>query len=226
MGDGLAGRRAALQDARAAELAERVGDLLAGVTAERALDVGTGAGALAILLASVAREVVAVDLAPELLAEARKRIPANVEVLEADAMRLPFADGAFDLTGTLRTLHHVARPELALAELARVTAPGGTLLVVDQIAPLDPLAAADLNRFERARDASTSRILADVDFRSLFDANGLVLLRSETREEERELEAYLDLAGCEGEARDRARALAPPDYTASLAWYRLERPSR
>jgi len=177
MGDGLAGRRAALQDARAAELAERVGDLLAGVTAERALDVGTGAGALAILLASVAREVVAVDLAPELLAEARKRVPANVEVLEADAMRLPFADGAFDLTGTLRTLHHVARPELALAELARVTAPGGTLLVVDQIAPLDPLAAADLNRFERARDASTSRILADVDFRSLFDANGLVLRR-------------------------------------------------
>jgi len=225
MGDGLAGRRAALQDARAAELAERVGDLLAGVTAERALDVGTGAGALAILLASVAREVVAVDLAPELLAEARKRVPANVEVLEADAMRLPFADGAFDLTGTLRTLHHVARPELALAELARVTAPGGTLLVVDQIAPLDPLAAADLNRFERARDASTSRILADVDFRSLFDANGLVLRRVEFQHEPRELEPYLDLAGCEGEARDRARALAPPDYTASLAWYRLERPS-
>lgn len=226
MGDGLAGRRAALQDARAAELAERVGDLLAGVTAERALDVGTGAGALAILLASVAREVVAVDLAPELLAEARKRVPANVEVLEADAMRLPFADGAFDLTGTLRTLHHVARPELALAELARVTAPGGTLLVVDQIAPLDPLAAADLNRFERARDASTSRILADVDFRSLFDANGLVLRRVEFQHEPRELEPYLDLAGCEGEARDRARALAPPDYTASLAWYRLERPSK
>jgi len=226
MGDGLAGRRAALQDARAAELAERVGDLLAGVTAERALDVGTGAGALAILLASVAREVVAVDLAPELLAEARKRVPANVEVLEADAMRLPFADGAFDLTGTLRTLHHVARPELALAELARVTAPGGTLLVVDQIAPLDPLAAADLNRFERARDASTSRILADVDFRSLFDANGLVLRRVEFQHEPRELEPYLDLAGCEGEARDRARALAPPDYTAALAWYRLERPSR
>jgi hypothetical protein len=97
------------------------------------------------------------------------------------------------------------------------------VLVVDQIAPLDPLAAAELNAFERARDPSTARILADVDLRGLFEANGLVLLRSETHREPRDLDAYLELAGCEGDERRRAESLAPDDYAAEVGWYLLER---
>jgi len=220
-----ADRLAAHQDERAAALADRVRGFLVVRGHERALDVGTGAGALALALAPLVREVVAVDVVPELIEEARKRAPENVEVVEADATALPFEAGSFDLVGTLRTLHHVARPELVIAELVRVSRPGGTLLVVDQIAPVDPLAALELNRFERARDPSTTRILADVDLRSLFDANGLVLRRSEVVREPRELESYLDLAGCEGDARERAAALAPPRYTAEIGWYLLTRPS-
>ena len=98
------------------------------------------------------------------------------------------------------------------------------MLVIDQIAPVDPLAALELNRFERARDPSTSRILADVDLRSLFDANGLVLRSSQVVREPREVEGYLDLAGCEGDERDRARALAPTRYTAEVGWYLLTKP--
>jgi SAM-dependent methyltransferase len=216
---------AAHQDERAAALAERVARFVAVRGDERAVDVGAGAGALALALAPRVREVVAVDVVPELLEEARKRAPGNMEVVEADATSLPFSPDSFDLAGTLRTLHHVARPELVIAELVRVTRPGGTLLVVDQIAPVDPLAALELNRFERARDASTTRILADVDLRSLFDANGLVLRRSETVREPRELAGYLDLAGCEGEARDRAAALAPSAYAAEVGWYLLTKPA-
>jgi SAM-dependent methyltransferase len=216
---------AAHQDERAAALADRVGRFLAVRGDERALDVGTGAGALALALASGVREVVAVDIVPQLLEEARRRAPENMEVVEADGIALPFPADSFDLAGTLRTLHHVPRPELVIAELVRVTRPGGTILVVDQIAPVDPLAALELNRFERARDASTTRILADVDLRSLFDANGLVLRRSETVREPRELEGYLDLAGCEGEARERAAAIAPRGYAAEVGWYLLSKPS-
>ena len=51
----------------------------------------------------------------------------------------------------------------------------------------------------------------------------LVVLRNEYALEPRELGPYLDLAGCEGEARERAEALAPPNYTAELGWYLLER---
>jgi ubiquinone/menaquinone biosynthesis C-methylase UbiE len=218
-------RVAALQDARAASLEKDVVRFVAPSGDERALDSGTGSGALAFALAPHVREVVGVDIVPELLEEARKRaerVP-NVTFVEGDSTKLPFEYGSFDLAGTLRTLHHIARPELAMAELVRVTRPRGRVLVVDQIAPVDPLAAAELNRFERARDPSHSRALADVDLRGLFESNGLVLIRDEYEREPRELDAYLDLAGCEGEARERAETLAPPGYTAELGWYLLEK---
>jgi ubiquinone/menaquinone biosynthesis C-methylase UbiE len=123
----------------------------------------------------------------------------------------------------LRTLHHIQRPELAVAELVRVTRPRGRVLVVDQIAPVDPVAAAELNAFERTRDPSHTRALADIDLRQLFESNELVLLRAEYERERRELDSYLDLAGCEGEARARAEGLAPRPYVVELGWYLLER---
>jgi ubiquinone/menaquinone biosynthesis C-methylase UbiE len=220
-----ADRIAEQQRRRADELAAHVREFVPVSGDERALDAGTGTGALAFALAPLVREVVGVDLVPELLERARARAPANVTFVAGDIARLEFERASFDLAGTLRTLHHVPRPELAVAELARVTRPGGLVVVVDQIAPNDPLAALELNRFERARDPSHTRALADVDFRHLFEANGLVLLRAEFDREPRDLDPYLDLAGCEGEAREQARALAPPGYTADLAWYLLRRPS-
>ena len=218
-------RMAALQDARAAELEAKVERFVVPGGDERALDSGTGAGALAFALAPHVREVVGVDLVPELLDQARARAERfpNVTFVEGDATKLPFGYGEFDLACTLRTLHHIARPELAVAELARVTRARGRLLVVDQVAPVDPLAAAELNRFERTRDPSHTRTLADVDLRGLFESNNLVLLRAEYEREPRDLDRYLDLAGCEGEEREHARAIAPPGYAADIGWYLLEK---
>jgi ubiquinone/menaquinone biosynthesis C-methylase UbiE len=218
-------RLAALQDARAAELEEKVVRFVAPTGDERALDSGSGAGAFAFALAPHVREVVAVDLVPELLEQGRMRAERfpNVTFVEGDATKLPLEPFSFDLAGCLRTLHHVQRPELAVAELSRVTRPRGRVLVVDQIAPVDPAAAAQLNAFERARDSSTARILADVDLRGLFESNELVLVRSEQEREPRDLDAYLELAGCEGDERKRAEALAPRGYTAEMGWYLLER---
>ena len=144
--------------------------------------------------------------------------------VQGDATKLEFEAGEVDLAATLRTLHHIARPELVVAELARVTRPGGRVLVVDQIGPADPLAALELTRFERARDPSTSRILADVDLRGLFDANGLVLQRAEIVTEDRDLDYYLDLAGCHGAEREHASELAPADLRAEIGWYVLRKP--
>ena len=212
------------QDRRTAETGERLRRLLTLTGEERACDVGTGAGAIAIALAPLVREVVGVDIVPELLEEGRKRAPKNVELVEADATALPYERGSFDLVCTARTLHHLARPELVLAELNRVLRPGGAMLVIDQLAPNDPLAAIELNRFEQTRDPSTTRILADVDLRGLFDANGLVLKHSEIFHESRDLEGYLDLAGCTGAERERAQALAPGHASAEIGWYVLRKP--
>jgi ubiquinone/menaquinone biosynthesis C-methylase UbiE len=194
---------------------------------ERVVDVGTGAGTLALALAPLVREVVGIDAVPELLDAARREAPPNVTFVEGDATRLPFELGEFDLACSRRTIHHLPRPELAISELARVTRLGGRIFVDDQIAPLDPLAALELDRFERERDPSHQRTLPDSDFRHFFEANGLVLLRRAVHRHERELEYYLDLAGCEGEQRERARALSPGGpggYRLEVAWFLLEKP--
>jgi hypothetical protein len=110
--------------------------------------------------------------------------------------------------------------------MTRVTRLGGHIFVDDQIAPVDPLAALELDRFEHARDPSHTRTLPDVDFRQLFEANGLVLLQTHVQTHRRELGYYLELAGCEGEDAERARELSPggPDaYVAESAWYLLRR---
>jgi ubiquinone/menaquinone biosynthesis C-methylase UbiE len=216
-------RRAALQRERAAALAERLDGLLQLNGDERALDVGAGTGAFAFAIAARVREVVAVEMDEELAERARVDAPANVEVVVADGEHLPFDRGEFDVAGTLRTLHHTHRPELMVAELARVTRPGGTILVVDQLAPADPLAGFELTRFEHARDPSTTRFLADADLRGLFDVNGLTLRRQQVDREPRDVDAYLDLAGCEGEERERARSLVPQGYEAVIGWYVLAR---
>ena len=138
-------------------LRERLRRFVSPAGDERALDAG---GALEPALAPLVREVVVVE--------------------ERLATELPGEDGQFDLACSAGVLRRLARPELAVAELTRVTRPGASLLVVDQVAPVDPLAALELNRFQRARDPGHVRTLADVDLRHLFEANGLVLRRAET----------------------------------------------
>ena len=219
-----ADRRAQLQAQRAADLAARLETLLDLHGDERALDVGAGTGALAFALAPRVASVVALEPDDELAARARADAPANVEVIVGDGEHTPFDSGSFDVAGSLRVLHHTRRPELLIAELARVTRSGGTILVADQLAPVDPLAALELTRFEHARDPTTTRVLADIDLRGLFDANDLVLRREQVVREPRDLEAYLDLAGCEGDAREHARSLAPARYEAVVGWYVLHRP--
>jgi SAM-dependent methyltransferase len=213
--------RLALQEEHAGELAARIGRVLGPFRGdERALDSGCGAGAFAFALASHVGEVIGVDLSAELVAAGQKRAPANVSLVEGDAEALPFAYGAFDVAGCVRVLHHAHRPELVVSELARVTRPGGRMLVVDQLGDVDPLVNLEVDRFERVRDASHTRLLPDTDIRSLLDANDLVVISTEVVSEQRELARYLDLAGVAGEERERAELLAPgPVFEVAIGWY-------
>jgi len=221
-------QRLALQAQRADALAERVAAFLAPLAGtERALDSGCGAGAFAFALAPLVREVVGVDRSAELIAAGRELAPANVTLVQGDAEALPYDYGEFDLTGCLRVLHHAQRPELIVSELARVTRPGGRVLVVDQLGPVDPLVSLNIDRFERVRDPSHTRLLPDTDIRSLLDANDLVVTATEVVHERRELACYLDLVDLTPDDRRRAEALAPgPVYEVEIGWYLARKPGR
>jgi SAM-dependent methyltransferase len=213
--------RLALQEERAPELVARVRRLLGPFSGtERALDCGCGTGALAIALAAHVGEVVGVDTRAEYLEAARGLAPENVEFVEGDATSLPFEYGFFDIVGCLRLLHHVHRPELVVSELARVTRPGGRILLMDQLGSVDPLRSIELDRFERLRDPSHERLLPDADIRGFLDANDLVLVSSEVAREQVDLEQRLELSQVSEEERVRIRGLAPGAvYDVEVGWY-------
>ncbi len=116
-------------------------DLHAGVLAGlvprglRVADVGTGTGALLPLLATAADEVIAFDASAAMLRRARRLCRDaqlhNVRCERADVTALPVADGELDAVTCSMVLHHVARPAVAIAELARVIRPGGQVVLLE-----------------------------------------------------------------------------------------------
>ncbi|CAN5663045.1 hypothetical protein BH18ACT13_BH18ACT13_06980 [soil metagenome] len=218
--------RLALQQERAAELGERVRRLLGPFTGhEVALDAGSGTGSFAFALAPYVGEVVAVDARADYLDAGRGIAPENVRFDEGDATALPFGYATFDIAGCLRVLHHVRRPELAVSELARVTRPGGRVLIADQLGSVDPLRSLELDRFERLRDPTHQRLLPDADIHGFLDANDLVLVTHEVTRERIDLERRLELAEVPEEERVRLRGLAPGSvFEIEVGWYVARKP--
>ena len=105
---------------------------------KRVLDLGTGTGLAAFVVAQrfPEAEVVGVDLAPGMVEQARQRTPPElaerVRFEQGDAAKLPFEDGAFDLV-------QLANMIPFFEELARVTAPGGHLVLSFSAGPETPI---------------------------------------------------------------------------------------
>jgi ubiquinone/menaquinone biosynthesis C-methylase UbiE len=100
----------------------------------RVLDVATGTGNLAIPLAQSGAVITGLDIAPNLLAQARERAAAEgltVQFDEGDVEQMPYADGAFDAVVTMFGAMFAPRPDVVAAELARVLKPGGVLAMAN-----------------------------------------------------------------------------------------------
>lgn len=95
------------------------------------LDIASGDGVLAELLAPHAHRYVCIDASPRVVAAARERLRgfANVDVREGDMHALPFPDGSFDLVVLMHALTYATKPAVAVAEAARVLRPGGRMLL-------------------------------------------------------------------------------------------------
>lgn len=91
------------------------------------LDVATGTGLVAAELRQRGFRVTGLDQSPQMLAYARARFGAEIELVEASAEALPFPDASFDHVTFTYLLRYVDDAQTALAELARVVRPGGTV---------------------------------------------------------------------------------------------------
>ena len=102
----------------------------------RLLDVGTGTGRAALILAAGGAKVTGVDASEEMLAIARQRaagLGRDVDLREGDAEHLPFDDASFDTVVCAFSLCTIPSPDAAIAEMRRVLGPGGRLLLLDHI---------------------------------------------------------------------------------------------
>ncbi len=145
---------------------------------QRVLDVAGGTGDLSIAMAREvgdSGQVVLTDINAAMLDHGRDRVidaglAARVTCIQADAERLPFADGSFDCITIAFGLRNVTRKDKALASMYRVLKPGGQLLVLEFSKPVRQLRPAyDLYSFKVlpllgklvARDADSYQYLAE-----------------------------------------------------------------
>lgn len=120
------GQIARLNEREGIEFVERL-DLKPGM---KVLDVACGTGNQSIPAAKAGAEVTAVDIAPNLLEQARARAKSeglNIQFVEGDAEQLPQSDGSFDLVMSMFGAMFAPRPEAVASELLRVCRPGGVI---------------------------------------------------------------------------------------------------
>jgi demethylmenaquinone methyltransferase/2-methoxy-6-polyprenyl-1,4-benzoquinol methylase/ArsR family transcriptional regulator len=171
------------------------------------LDAGTGTGRMLELIAPHAQRAIGIDVSPDMLAIARDRLlrenVQNAQVRLGDTYRLPFPNGAagtgFDVVLFHQVLHYLDDPGTAVAEAARVMAPGGKLLIAD-FAP---------HKEEFLRDEYAHRRLgfSDREVEGWFAAAGLADAGSETvapKSESEKLTVKLWLATAKAKSKKEA----------------------
>jgi SAM-dependent methyltransferase len=177
--------------------------------ADTVLDVACGPGLLTCAFARVARHATGIDLTPAMLDRARlvqrERGLTNVTWTLGDVLALPWPDRTFSVVATRFSFHHLLDPRAALAEMKRVCAPGGHVVVVDS-APA-PNKADAFNRVEVLRDPSHVRAMPLGELQGLFAEVGLGQPRATSYRLEGELEALIGRSFPKPGDDDKIRAI-------------------
>ncbi len=159
------------------------------------LDVLTGPGYNAFAFARRTKHVTAVDSRRHLLEMARrqmeKRRLRNVAITRADPTDLPFPDASFEIVTSAAAVHHFAAPQQAVAEMVRVCAPGGKVVIEDMVASEQVVRARYHNRIERLRDRTHQRALSLGELITLLGQAGLMVRRVEVQESLREFNEWV-----------------------------------
>ncbi|MCB0060852.1 MAG: methyltransferase domain-containing protein [Caldilineaceae bacterium] len=168
-------------------------------TGLRIMDVGTGTGRLALLLAEAgAKEVVGIDISPAMLEIAEyfrlsSSSPAakQVSFRLAAAQRVPFRGESFDAIICRLVIHHSHKPERIFQELVRLLKPGGILIFADLLGADDPVKRATQNTIEERRNPSHVAALSAEQYRKFIAAAGLQIEQESVSVFEQDLEEWL-----------------------------------
>ena len=139
---------------------------------ERVLDVGCGTGALLRRINEryPDAKLAGIDPVAPMLAVARGKLPAGVDLQVGWADGLPWADASFDVVVSCNVFHYVSNPAPALREMSRVLAPGGRIVITDWCD--DYLACRLCSVFLRWTGAAFHKIYRAGECRQLFTDAG------------------------------------------------------
>src|SRR2546425_2264276 len=175
------------------------------------LDVACGPGLVVCALAAVVRHATGIDVTPAMIERARalaaEKELGNVGWKVGDVLPLPYRDGAFSLVVSRFAFPHFPEPRAVLAQMKRVCAPGGRVVLVDVAASEDPAEATALNRMEKLRDPSHVRALTRAELRALFPDVGLPAPRAAFYQLKSELEGLLERSFPEPGDAERIRQM-------------------
>ena len=159
----------------------------------RILDVAGGTGQTGRYLARGGATAVIVDFTDAMLEEGLRSVleseRTDVVFVRGDAADLPFAGGQFDAVVCRFALHHMPDPARAIAEMARVCRPGGSVTLIDVVN-----GGASHDELERLRDPSHTRALEEHELRERLAGAGHAPVRESEREQMMPVGAWLEQA--------------------------------
>lgn len=167
-------------------------------------DLGAGEGSFALLLSPRARRVIAVDSSARMIDVGRDQALrngiGNVEFRLGDMEEVPIGNGEVDLVFFSQSLHHAQHPERALAEAARILAPGGRVVILD----------LGKHRFEEARELYADEWLgfSEAELESMLEKAGFLRVETCVVDKEAEPPQFQTLLAVGEKARLKDAALS------------------
>lgn len=137
------------------------------------LDVGCGNGNILMQLLDIGAALYGLDLSPNMIAEAERRLGERASLTVGDAERLPYEDHTFDLVICNASFHHYPHPDAVLGEIRRVLKPRGTFILGDPTAPA-PVRAL-LNLSFQGKRAGDFKIYGKKEIYRMLAARGFVV---------------------------------------------------
>ena len=196
---------------------------------DRVLDVACGPGFLTMEFAKRCADVVGFDATDTFIelarAEGARRGLSNIQFEHGDAEHLPFQDGTFAIVSCRAAFHHFSRPASVLAEMVRVSAPGGRIVIADLLGSEDPRQADLHDHIEQLCDPTHVRALPASEFERMFASAGLQIAVQRRGTLDYDLEEWISHGAPEDRVRSEIVSLMESCLADDRAGLRVRRES-